>query len=288
MRGTGEGGPADAASEALALPAAADVVALARSWFPEAEWLQQPRRSQPQAVGARFGSLRSTAPTVVPGLLRLNWNAQLRGPLPAVPTGALLPAGVDKVYAVEQNPEAAADPRVPAWLLAAARRGRGVVVADGAVTAPDEGSPGLTVYGSVELAPEAALALVRSVAPRVQLRPAASGAEAVTSYRMVVPSEFDGDVELRAGRVPELPVCLLQLDPGEYGPFAYHMRWPLPGSPDAAGLSADRIARTRVAPTIARMALVLQRAASGAVVDADGFVLGADELGGRAAHFSTA
>lgn len=295
----------------LVVPQLAQLAPLARAWFPEAEWVVEPSRtsSRPAAVGARFRGLTSEA-TSQPGQLRLTWAAHLEGPVEA---GELEAAGLDPVakgvvLRLCVAPGSPADPRLLAWLRAAARRSGGSVL-HGAVPgvpsprsapgvsgfgaapaeaasverAEPESAVELAVYSAVPVAPEVTLGLVRAVVPSATILSAPGPDEGIAPYVLALPTQFDGTVELRFSRAGELPVCLLELDWRDYGPFAYRASWQPPremsGSTDD---SLSRVARARVRPLVARVIFSIQRAAGGAVVDEDGFVLSHDELVARA------
>ncbi|NLF05962.1 MAG: hypothetical protein GX593_13305 [Actinomycetales bacterium] len=315
-----------ATTRILVLPRKADAAALARAWFPEAAWVRETELpSRPAAVGARFRGMVPTQRTV-PGELRLTWSAHLEGPLDAEDLAALgiaSPVGADAVpLRLVTAPGAPHDPRLDAWLRAAARRAGGAVLhapgdaavlhapgdaaaravpgAPGAPSVPGlhaepttsgpvlerrdpESAVGLTVFSAVPVSPEVMLGLVRAVVPAARVTSAPEPDEGIAPYTLELPSQFDGAVAMRFSRAPELPVCLLQLDWRDYGPFAYQAAWTPPAElgavPDEALL---RVARGRVWPVIARLAFAIQRAAGGAVVEEDGFVVGHEELVARA------
>lgn len=272
----------------LALPPRADVGELARAWFVEASWVREPAAAPARAaaIGARFRG--APGPRAEPGQLRLTWAAYLEGPLDR---SALTELGLDgpealprAVYRLHVDPAAPPDARLAGWMRAAARRAGGAVL-DPTLGVLDLGEPaeGLTVFSAVPLTPEAALGLVRSVAPGGRLASVPGPDEGIAPYTLELPSQFDGTVVLHFARAAELPVSLLQLDWRDYGPFAYQVAW-VP--PEGQGAHSDaqlvRIARGRSRPIVARTAAVLSRSTDGAVVDADGFVLAAEEVLARA------
>lgn len=285
--------PTGPSEHLLVLPARTDVAALARAWFVEATWLREPHAAPERraAVGARFrGMAVESVPE--PGLLRLTWAARLEGPLDAetlaalgAPSSARFPrAG----YRLQVEPAAPYDDRLVAWLRAAARRAGGSVVIG---TGPVEvGDPGLTVdlavFSASPLPPEAALGLARSVVPGARVESEPTPDEGIAPYTIVLPTQFDGAVELRFGRAAELPVSLLQLDWRDYGPFAYRAAWQPPAElgarPDA---QLARIARERARPLVSRAAVVVAKSAGGVIVDGDGFVLPLEEVVTRAVAF---
>ncbi|MFT4286208.1 hypothetical protein [Nocardioides sp.] len=270
---------AEARSQALVLPADADVLGLAQAWFPEAEWITVPetRQPKPQLVGARFGKVAAAKPAVVPGLLRLTWGSRLQGPhgLDVLPATSALPDGLARVFLLDHD-ETEPEPRLTGWLYAVARHTGGVVVVDGTVVGSASAATTISLYAAEPLAAEVALTLVRSAAPMA--RPAAPSAE--LPYRITVPSEFDGVIDIVAGRAAELPVSLLRLDASDYGPNVFQMTWSLAGA--EIGSPPHRIARERSLPVLARVAAALQRATRGALVDGDGFVVPPEEVQSRA------
>lgn len=273
-----------AAERGVAFPRGTDVLALARAWFAEAERLEEPAPAPAASrlVGARFGGRpRPERPDRAEGgerprRLRVTRGATLRGPVAATELPGV-PDGLDDAYLLDA---AAADRQLSAWLLAAARRAGGAVVdGTGAVRSPaaDE-IVRLTLYATEAIPPELALSVARSVAPMT--RP---GGSSVDGYELVLDTTYDGSLTVRVGRSAEVPVCLLTLDRGAYGTAAYALRWQ---PPDAAAAdprsTAGRIARDRILPLVARLALALRASASGTTVDADGFVVTARELQRRA------
>jgi hypothetical protein len=270
------GGTAAAVEQAVAFPAGTDELALARAWFPEAERAEEASVPRPQRlVGARFGGRAPQgAATATAGLLRVTWEAGLRGPVPRASVAAELPAALEDVYRVEA---AVGDARLTSWLLAAARRAGGAVVdATGHVVAPPEDEfVGLTVYATDALPAELALTLARSVAP--MMRPV--GGATPESYGLVFETPYDGTVLLELSRSRELPVALLPLERDVYGRYALALTW-VPAGPAAEthGSVVGRLARDRIVPLLDRLALTLQASTRGTVVDAGGFVVTPEEL----------
>ncbi len=286
-------GPSAALPTFLALPKRFDVSELARAWFPEAAWVREPGRAPARqaAVGARFRGM-VTESRALPGELRLTWASHLEGPLDAE---ALAEHGVSMpgtrstmVYRLVIEAGAPHDPRLTGWLRAAARRSGGAVRwgAESVEQGVPESAVDLAIYSPVPVSPEVSLGLVRAVVPGARAASAPGADEGIAPYTLELPTQFDGSVELRFARAGELPVSLLQLDWREYGPFGYRVVWvpsdELGDEPDEQLL---RIARSRVRPVVARVAFAMTRAAAGAVVDADGFVLSRDEIVSRAVAF---
>jgi hypothetical protein len=299
----------------LAVPDGTDLLGLASAWFAEADWLHAPvtasqarSRARPMS-GARFrGMVADAEPR--PGELRLTWESSVRGPYALDAEGAHahgLPARAFDLYAVTASDDPATtvtDPGVLAWMSAAARRSAGAILpADRtrAVVPDPRSSVDLTLWSAVALVPEATVPLVRPLLSGARVAvtagvpapagvpdgPPADGAAAAPGpYELVGTYPYDGEVRLRFERSAEVPVVLTALDWREYGPFAYRVAW-LP--PEDAGYRTDSasplhvIARGRIAPYVARAVSALARAAGGAVVDSDGYLVDDEELAARAA-----
>jgi hypothetical protein len=270
------GGTAAAVAQAVAFPAGTDVLALARAWFPEAEQAEQPTAPRPQRlVGARFGGRTPPgAASATPGLVRVTWDACLRGPVRPESVSDELPPALEDVYRVEAE---VGDARLLSWLLAAARRVGGAVVDPGGrvLAPPPDELVGLTVYATGALPAELALTVARSVAP--MMRPVGGATE--ESYGLVFETPYDGTVLLELSRTGELPVSLLALEGDAYGPYALALSW-VPAGPAAEthGSVVGRLARDRIVPLLDRLALTLQASTRGTVVDAGGFVVTPEEL----------
>lgn len=260
--------------QAVAFPVGTDVLTLARAWFPAAQQVAAPVLRPQRLVGARF-SPRVAAPAVSgPGLHRLTPEARLRGPQGRSAVAAPLPAGLDEVYLVEADGD---DAVVTSWLLAAARRSGGALV-DGTgqvLVPPVDEFVGLTVYSRSVVPGETTLARARSVAPMMR----AVGPVAPDAYRLAFPTPYDGTVTVDLTTRAELPVALGAVEPAAYGRHAYAITW-VPEGPGTASPSSvvGRIARDRVVPRVVRLAVVLQEATGGTVVDTGGFVVSVEEL----------
>lgn len=270
------------------VPRIQQLASLARAWFPEAEWAREPEqpRARQAAVGARFRGITPEGPAAL-GELRLTWAAHLEGPLGAdelaehgiaqPPSGAVL-----RLRLTTGSPH---DPRLLAWMRAAARRAGGAVLfAGGAVERPDPAlAIELSVFSAVPVAPEVTFGLVHAVVPSARVSSAPEPDEGIAPYTIEIPTQFDGSVELRFARAGELPVCLLSLDWREYGPFAYRVAWVPPAElAESRDPALERVVKARLRPVVARVAHAMQRAAGGSVVDEDGFVVTHDELVARA------
>lgn len=278
---------------ALALPAGADVRALAAAWFAEVAWEVFPlaptalwdTATQFRAAGAAMpaGDARQ-------GRLRLVAGTTLTGPwsLPAHRAADGLPARDLDLYALAPG---VSDPLILGWLGAAARRAGGAVIsADRTqVLAPDPSTAvDLTLWtGTALTAPE----LVARVRPflagaRVGEPSALPGGQpgGPAPYSVTARFEFDGAVDVSAQPRDAVPVAVVSQAWGAAGPWTYRFSW---APPDPAELSAPQpsrlhvIARNRVAPVIARVARALQQTAGGVVVDDGGFPVGDDELAAR-------
>ncbi|GEL96417.1 hypothetical protein [Cellulomonas composti] len=286
----------------LAVPAGADVLGLARAWFVDPGWTREPAAPEPapaMPTGARFRGVVVDAGPVRPGAMRLDEAAALVGPLPVAADEAhargLPPGGWDlygtadptSVRVDEPAPTDAVSRRVSGWLVATARRTRGLVVpADRAsVLVPDPGQGvDLTLWSAVPLTPADLVAVVRPAmvgarvgAPEV----GESTGSAPVPCRLTATFEYDGQVVVTLARSTTLPVVLTTIDWRASGPWAYRVRW-RPIDPDELGSEQPSrlhvIARDRVAPMLARVATALQRAVEGTVVDAGGFVVSPDDL----------
>ncbi len=273
----------------LALPAGTDLLTLVRAWFPDAAWEREPVAASVARpmTGARFRGLAVETAATAPGRLAVA-DAAVVGPHPLTAdevraAGLRSDGGLD-LYAIDGD----ASPQLTAWCVAAARHARGLLVpaTRTQVVVPDpQAAPGLTLWSPVPLSPADVLPLVRPamVGARVSPTelPTPSGIDGPPLCAVTAQFEYDGAVTLRSSRGEQVPAVLTTLDWREYGPWAYRVRWHAPDGEDPESpLSA--IARQRVAPTIARVAAALWRAAGGTVVDEGGFVVEPSELTRRA------
>ncbi|MDC7122568.1 hypothetical protein OMK64_13585 [Cellulomonas fimi] len=295
----------------LLLPAGTDVRPLAAAWFPGAAWDRQPldpgeRPAAARPTGARFRGIVVEAPRPTTGLLRLDATAALDGPVRlGEPVARALGLGARELDAwtlvTGAEPDAAADPdaAVPArsgrhelaegWTVAAARRVAGAVLpADGSrVVAPDPAAAvDLTLWSSLPLAPQDVVPLVRPALAGARIGPADAPAPSAADptaqpFSVSAAFEYDGVVTIRASRAREVPLVLSTVDQRQYGTWAYHVAWQ---PTDPTQLLAEQpsqlhlIARSRVTPSVARVAATLWRVAGGTVVDSGGFVVTPDEL----------
>ena len=286
----------------LVVPHGTDVVVLAAAWFPDASWTREPvsaaeaARSRPM-TGARFRGISSLVTEPAPGLLRLNGAASLEGPTTAgraeAHAAGLAAPEVDLYALVPADPRASLE-LVYGWMAAAARRAGGSIVpADRAqVVVPDPGSAvDLTLWSPTPLSAQDALPLVRPAMTGARVGPTdvphpqqSEGNAGPPTFSVTATFEYDGAITVRSGRSTEVPVALSRLDWREYGPWSYHVTW-IPPQPEELRLEHPSqlhlIARSRVEPSVARIAAALWRAVGGTVVDTGGFIVPPAELQGR-------
>jgi hypothetical protein len=272
---------------ALALPAGADVRELAAAWFSDAGWEVFPLSPDLPPSGAGYGSGFLT-PESRPGRLRLSGSATLVGPWHLRADDARDGGLPDRDLDLYGLPPQVADPLALGWLTATARHAGGAVVSADRTLAvvPDPAAAvDLTLWsGAVVPAPDLVatvrpyLAGARMDQPRV-VADAGPGAFAVTGR-----FEFDGALTVAAQRRDAVPVAVAAQEWGAHGPWTYQVSW-IP--PDPAELEAEQpsrlhvIARSRVAPVVARVARAMWQAAGGVVVDDGGFPVPDDELARR-------
>lgn len=284
----------------LAVPAATDLLPLARAWFPDARWSRAPRSGDDAsaarpASGARFRGI-ATAPEPEVGALALAGTVELDGPHPLDAAGARavgLPAQDSALYGLPAAvaPGTTVTPELVAgWAAAVARRtGGGVLPAarDRAVV-PDPGAAvDLTLWSPAPLTAQDALPVVRPAltGSRVAPPPPATPGAAPAGFTLTAAYAYDGEVDVRCERAAEVPMVLSTIDPHEHGPWAYRVTW---RPPDPYELTRETpsqlhvIARQRVAPGVAGAVAALHAAVGGTVVDVGGFVVTRDELERRA------
>ena len=270
---------------ALALPAGADVRALAAAWFAGSLWEVFPLGPDPAAL-AGMADRRARggfpAPAPRPGVLRLTARVRLTGPwsLPADQARAVgLPDRDLDLYGLDPQ---ASDPLVLGWMTAVARHTGGAVISADRSQAivPDAGAAvDLTLWtGTVVPSGD----LVAAVRPFLAgSRPGPVEQQPGDAYSMTSRFEFDGALTLAAQPRDAVPVAVATQRWGEHGPWTYSVTW-VP--PDPAELTAEQpsrlhlIARSRVAPVVARAARALLQLAGGVVVDDGGFPISDDEL----------
>ncbi|QHT57751.1 hypothetical protein GXP71_17835 [Cellulomonas sp. H30R-01] len=303
----------------LVLPAGTDVRPLAAAWFPGAVWERQPldpgeRPAAARPTGARFRGIVVEAPRPTTGLLRLDASAALDGPVRlGEPVARALGLGARELDAWSLVVGAGDDgsgsepartdgaPGDPAsrhelaegWTVAAARRVRGAVLpADGSrVVAPDPAAAvDLTLWSPLPLAPQDVVPLVRPALAGARIGPADAPTPepadpTAQPFSVAAAFEYDGVVTIRAARAREVPLVLSTVDQRQYGTWAYHVAWQPPDSTELLQEQPSQlhlIARSRVTPSVARVAATLWRVAGGTVVDSGGFVVTPDELTDRA------
>jgi len=288
----------------LAVPRGTDVAALAAAWFPDSAWTREPvTAAQASATarpmtGARFRGISADTVEPTPGLLRLDGSASVEGPVPAgrqtAQAAGMAPRELDLYVLVPADERASLD-LVHAWMAAAARRAAGSIVpVDRArVVTPDPGAAvDLTLWSPVPLSAQDALPLIRPAMTGARVGPTdvprpQPGADmsGPPTFSVTATFEYDGAVTVRTGRSRELPVALSRLDWREFGPWSYHVSWQ-PTEPSELHSEHPSqlhlIARSRVQPSVARVASTLWRAVGGTVVDSGGFVVTPDELRDRA------
>ena len=176
----------------------------------------------------------------------------------------------------------ASDPLVLGWMTAVARHTGGAVISADRSQAivPDAGAAvDLTLWtGTVVPSGD----LVAAVRPFLAgSRPGPVEQQPGDAYSMTSRFEFDGALTLAAQPRDAVPVAVATQRWGEHGPWTYSVTW-VP--PDPAELTAEQpsrlhlIARSRVAPVVARAARALLQLAGGVVVDDGGFPISDDEL----------
>ncbi|WP_421735398.1 hypothetical protein [Cellulomonas sp.] len=288
----------------LVVPRGSDVAAMATAWFPGAAWTREPvtaaqaSASARPMTGARFRGIVADVAEPTPGVLRLDGAASLEGPTPAGPAEAqaagLSPQDVDLYALVPADPRASLD-LVYGWMSAAARRAAGSIVPAERtqVVVPDPGSAiDLTLWSPVPLSAQDALPLVRPAMTGARVGPTdvphpqqAEGSSGPPTFSVTATFEYDGAITVKTGRSSEVPVALSRLDWREFGPWSYHVSWQPPEPAELRNEHPSQlhlIARSRVQPSIARVAAALWRAVGGTVVDSGGFVVTPDELRDRA------
>ena len=279
----------------LALPAGTEIEGYATAWFPEASWDRHPVRETDTAGAARPAGTRfrgtSSAPQARSGRLRLSDAAVLDGPhrVDAATARSLgLPARDVDLYGLDEPTGAGILPT--GWMEAVARRTGGAVGgAHGAPwLLPDPGAlVDLALWTGVMVPAAELMPLVRPSFSGTRLGAVqplpGRGAQA---FAVTAESGYDGALVLTAARPDEVPLAVAGTDWGRNGPWSYAVSW-VPEDPFELEHEAPSrlhvIARSRMAPSIARAMATLWRVAGGTVVDAAGFVVTPDELAARSA-----
>jgi hypothetical protein len=299
-----------AASHVLVLPevASAALPGLAGAWFADAGWEREPAQESRtrRTVGARFRGSAPAEVEVAPGRLRLGAEHRADGPfaVPAEHAAELGLPGPAQAWALgradggqdARGPRpstyddrdgivrafAAGLPvdeelRVVQWAVAVARREGGVVLADGRTRlAPDPASAvDLSLFSRQALSAADLLAVLRSLVATADVESQEATPDGAGRCRLVGPTPYDGALVVTAERAERVPRSLAALDPGRYGPFAYHLAW-WPQDPYELQVEQPSgvhvIARARMRAMVARLALLVQGRAGGVLVDDGGFV----------------
>lgn len=208
----------------------------------------------------------------------------LRAVRAAAPTSSNDRDGVARAFpqALPQGEEL----RVVQWMVAAARKVGGGVVADGRQPlVPDpEASVNLTLYAAHPLMAAEVLPIFRSLIAAAEVsadRPTPDGSP---RYTLVGGTPYDGSLVVDVERVDRVPRALASLDWRDYGPFAYRLGW-APADPYEFELERPSglhvIARARMRASLARLAVALQSRVAGILVDDGGFIATSDELDAR-------
>ncbi|GHH71495.1 hypothetical protein [Promicromonospora soli] len=313
--------PAEHASgHILILPSTNGPVAvseLAAAWFSDIAWLREPSRSSGsrRQAGARFRGM-AQPDTLVPGVMRLGDGHIATGPFEvgeahlaeleisaakaeaysiargdglrdvrgAAPTSYDDRDGIARVFphALPQGEEL----RIVQWMVAAARKTGGGVLADGRQPlVPDAAaSVNLSLYAAHALVPGEVLPMLRSLIATADVSAEQVTPDGSPRYTLVGSTAYDGSLVIDVERVDRVPRALGSLDWRSYGPFAYRMSW-MPADPyeleleHASGLHV--IARARMRASLARLAVALQSRIAGILVDDGGFIASPEEMDGR-------
>ena len=279
------------AGHLIALPASASIQSLALAWYPQARWVREPVAAGAAGAGltpprgARFRGL-SVVSAAEPGVLELEPGVVLSGPTALTAERCqALGLTVQRVDGYDLSVEGA-DPaeraertdRARRWMAAAARHARGAVLAEGStVPLPLDlrRSVNRHLFSAHALAPEIALALVRTVLVQAALESAAALADGAQDFEIVTHTPYDGSVVVRCERPDQLPPALRTVPWRDSGPFRYAVRWLSGDAYPADALDAhhvSQIARRRMAPVVVAVVAVLQSAIAGTVLDDDGFI----------------
>jgi hypothetical protein len=313
--------PAEHASgHILILPSTNGPVAvseLAAAWFSDVAWLREPSRTSGtrRMAGARFRGM-AQADTLVPGVMRLGDGHIASGPFEvggehlaqleipaakaeaysvgrsdglrdvrgAAPTSYDDRDGIARVFphALPQGEEL----RIVQWMVAAARKTGGGVLADGRQPlVPDPAaSVNLSLYAAHALMPSDVLPMLRSLIATADVSAEQVTPDGSPRYTLVGSTAYDGSLVVDVERVDRVPRALGSLDWRSYGPFAYRMSW-MPA--DAYELELEHasglhvIARARMRASLARLAVALQSRIAGILVDDGGFIATPEEMNGR-------
>lgn len=276
---------------ALAIPAGEDIRALAAAWFADSGWEVFPLAPEPVSGDARDRA-RGAVPMAQsrPGRLRLAGQHALVGPVRLHAREARALGLPERELDLFGLPASVTDPVALGWLTAAARRTAGAVLsADRSqVIVPDPATAvDLTLWTGTRLTASELVTVVRPflAGARVEQAQALAGA-GDGAFSVAARFEFDGALTVFAQPRDAVPVAVAAVQWGAHGPWTYHVAW-VP--PDPAELTAEQpsrlhlIARSRVAPVLARVVRALLLSAGGVVVDDGGFPVTPDDLTRRAA-----
>ena len=176
--------------------------------------------------------------------------------------------------------------RIVQWMVAAARKSGGGLLADGRQPlVPDAtASVNLSLYSAHPLLPGDVLPMLRSLIATAEVSAEQVMPDGTPRYTLAGSTAYDGSLVVDMERVDRVPRALGSLDWRSYGPFAYRLSW-VPADPyeleleHTSGLHA--IARARMRTSLARLAVALQSRIAGILVDDGGFIATPQELDGR-------
>ena len=176
--------------------------------------------------------------------------------------------------------------RIVQWMVAAARKSGGGVLADGRQPlVPDPAaSVNLALFAAHPLLSGDVLPMLRSLIATADVSAERVTADGSPHYTLAGSTAYDGAISIDMERVDRVPRALGALDWRSYGPFAYRISW-VPSDPyeleleQASGLHV--IARARMRVSVARLAVALQSRIGGVLVDDGGFIAAPEELDGR-------
>lgn len=179
-----------------------------------------------------------------------------------------------------------AELRIVQWMVAAARKSGGGLLADGRQPmVPDAtASVNLSLYSAHPLLPGDVLPMLRSLIATAEVSAEQVMPDGTPRYTLAGSTAYDGSLVVDMERVDRVPRALGSLDWRSYGPFAYRLSW-VPADPyeleleHTSGLHA--IARARMRTSLARLAVALQSRIAGILVDDGGFIATPQELDGR-------
>lgn len=290
---------------------------LAAAWFSDIEWLREPTRTSGsrRMAGARFRGM-AQPDALVPGVMRLGEGHVATGPFEvgeahlaelsisaakaeaysvtrsdglrdvrgAAPTSYGDRDGIARTFphALPQGEEL----RIVQWMVAAARKSGGAVLADGRQPlVPDPAaSVNVALYAAHVLQPGDVLPMLRSLIATADVSAEQVTPDGSPRYTLAGSTAYDGALVVDVERVDRVPRALGSLDWRSYGPFAYRLSW-APADPyeleleQASGLHV--IARARMRASLARLAVALQSRIGGILVDDGGFITVSEELDGR-------